>query len=215
MRAGRSRCYNFDGTCLALAPTGTHGWWWTGRSSKPQFQRPTKQAVTVTVVTSPVEAKVRAQVIFHGTTQRVVPDVATDVWMSCSHNHWASTDTSRQLFNGMEEAVNAAAGTPKKAFAVMMDMASVHTSAETMEMLKTEFDWVKPIFVPPPHTTSFLQPCDVGLMRPFKKKVRETACTNYALALFNNTDEVGKASHFSTTRTRWAKLRPLSWQICA
>ena len=30
----------------------------------------------------------------------------------------------------------------------------------------------------PPHTTSFLQPCDVGLMRPFKCPMRWTVCEN-------------------------------------
>ena len=34
-------------------------------------------------------------------------------------------------------------------------------------MLQEEFGHIRVIMIPP-HTTSFLQPCDVGLMRPFK-----------------------------------------------
>ena len=44
-----TRTYNFDETCLCLSPTGSHGWWW----------KPSKQAVTVTLVTSaPLSVKV-------------------------------------------------------------------------------------------------------------------------------------------------------------
>ena len=43
----------------------------------------------------------------------------------------------------------------------------------------------------PPHTTSFLQHCDVGLMRPFKSTIQRTVCENYARAIYNNTDYIG------------------------
>ena len=183
-----TRTYNFDETCLSLSPTGSHGWWWKGKNEKPEFQRPSKQAVTVTLVTSPVRAQVAAQCIFHGTTERVVPDLATDVWMTCSHNHWASTETLRQLFSKMEGMVNE--HTPGQDFAVLMDMAPIHVSAETKQMLQEEFAHIRVIMIPP-HTTSFLQPCDVGLMRPFKSTIRRTACKNYARAIYNNTDDIG------------------------
>ena len=54
----------FVDTCLSLSPIGSHGWWWKGENQKPQFQKPTKQAVTVTLVTSAVRAQVVAQCIF-------------------------------------------------------------------------------------------------------------------------------------------------------
>ena len=101
-----TRTNNFDETCLSLSPTGSHSWWWKGKNRKPQFQRPTKQAVTVTLVTSAVRAQVAAQRTCHGTTERVVPDLTTDVWMTCSHNHWASKDTLRQLFSKREAMVH-------------------------------------------------------------------------------------------------------------
>eukprot|EP00971_Amphidinium_carterae_P179696 3563882-Amphidinium_carterae.1 len=59
-----------------------------------------------------------------------------------------------------------------------------------MDMLKEVFPWIGIIMIPP-HCTSFLQPCDVGLMRPFKSAVRRTACARYAKAIFNNTDALG------------------------
>eukprot|EP00971_Amphidinium_carterae_P284846 5654930-Amphidinium_carterae.4 len=105
-----TRCFNFDETCLALSPTGTHGWWWwKGKDERAGFQRPSKQAVTVTLVTSAVKAKVAAQIIFHGATDKVIPQVVTEVWMSCSPNHWASTQTLQQN-----------AKTPQKPFVVLM-----------------------------------------------------------------------------------------------
>ena len=135
-----------------------------------------------------MRAQVAAQCIFHGTTEQVVPDLATDVWMTYSHNHWASTETLRQLFSKMEGMVNE--HTPGQDFAVLMDMAPIHISAETKQMLQEEFGHICVIMIPP-HTTSFLQPCDVGLMRPFKSKIRRTACENYARAIYNNTDDIG------------------------
>eukprot|EP00971_Amphidinium_carterae_P112586 2229707-Amphidinium_carterae.1 len=63
---------------------------------------------------------------------------------------------------------------PQKPFAVLMDMAPVHTSAETMNMLEEDFPWIGIIMIHP-HCTSFLRPCDVGLMTPFKRAVRRTA----------------------------------------
>ena len=137
---------------------------------------------------SAVRAQVAAQCIFHSTTKRVVPDLATDVWMTYSHNHWASTETLRQLFSKMEGMVNK--HTPEQDFAVLMDMAPIHISAETKQMLQEEFGHIRVIIIPP-HTTSFLQPCDVGLMRPFKSTIRRTACENCARAIYNNTDDIG------------------------
>ena len=58
-----TRTYNFDETCLALSPTGSHSWWWKGKNDKPQFQKPTKQAVTVTLVTSAARAQVAASMV--------------------------------------------------------------------------------------------------------------------------------------------------------
>ena len=117
-----TRTYNFDETCLCLSPTGSHGWWWKGANEKPEFQRPSKQAVTVTLVTSAVRAQVAASCIFHGITERVWPELATDVWMSYSHNHWASP---RKTLHTLGQD-----------FAVFMDMAPIHISAETKQMLQ-------------------------------------------------------------------------------
>ena len=47
---------------------------------------------------------------------------------------------------------------------MLMDMASIHISVETKQMLQEEFGHIRVIMIPP-HTTSFLLPCDVGLMR--------------------------------------------------
>ena len=73
---------------------------------------------------------------------------------------------------------------------MLMDMAPVHISAETKQMLQEEFGHIRVIMIPP-HTTSFLQPCDVVLMRPFKSTIRRTACENFARAIYNNTDDIG------------------------
>ena len=134
-------------------------------------------AVTVTLVSSSVRAQVAAQCIFEGTTERVVPG-----------NYWASTETLRQLFSKMEGPVNE--HTPGQDFAVLMEMASIHISAETKKMLQEEFGHIRVIMIPS-YTTSFLQLYDVVLMSPFKSTIRRMACENYARAIYNNTDDIG------------------------
>ena len=80
--------------------------------------------------------------------------------------------------------------TPGQDVAVLVDMAPIHISAETKQMLQEEFGHIRVIMIPP-HTTNFLQPCDVGMMRPLKSTMRRTACENYARAIYNNTDDIG------------------------
>ena len=105
--------------------------------------------------------------------------------MTNSHHYWASTDTLQQLFPKMEAMVNA--HTPGQDFAVLMDVALVHISAETKHMLQGEFGHIRIIMIPP-QTTGFLQPCDVGFMRPLKSTIlRRTACEKCAKAIYNNT----------------------------
>ena len=79
--------------------------------------------------------------------------------------------------------------TPVQDFSVLMDMALVHISAETKQMLQQE---CRPYTIMiHPQTTSFLQPCDVGLVRPFKSTLRRTGCDQCAKAFCNNTDDTG------------------------
>ena len=66
--------------------------------------------------------------------------------MTYSHNHWASTETLRQLFSKMEGMVNE--HTPGQDFAVLMDMAPIHISAETKQMLQEEFGHIRVIMIP-------------------------------------------------------------------
>ena len=177
-----TRMYNFDETCLCLSPTGSHGWWWNGANAKPEFQRPSKQAVTVTLVTSAVRAQVAAQCIFHGITERVVPDLATDVWMTYSHNHWTSTETAAAVLEG---------GNGERTYSwAGLCCAHGHGAYPHQCRDQEEFGHIRVIMIPP-HTKSFLQPCDVGLMRPFKSTIRRTACENYARTIYNNTDDIG------------------------
>eukprot|EP00971_Amphidinium_carterae_P095960 1898999-Amphidinium_carterae.1 len=94
-----SRRLNFDETCLALSPAGPHGWWWKAKDEKAGFQRPSKQAVSVTLVTSAAKAKVAAQIFLRGGAEKDISQTSTEVWMSCSHNHWVFTETLRRIPN--------------------------------------------------------------------------------------------------------------------
>ena len=87
-------------------------------------------------------------------------------------------ETLRQLFSKMEDMVNE--HTLGQDFTVLMDKAPIHVSADTIRIIMI-----------PPQTRSFLQPCDVGLMRPFNSTIRRTACENCAKAIYHNTDDIG------------------------
>ena len=175
---------------------------------KTVFQRPSKHSVTVTLVTSAVRAQVAAKCIFLGVTERVVPDLATDVWMT----YCSSTETLRQLFSKMEGMVNE--HTLGQDFAVFMDMAPIHISAETKQMLQEEFGHIRVTMIFP-HTTSFSQPCDVGLMRPFKSTIRRTARKNCTRAIHNNTDDIGIVQPTAVPDLRANLLRLIETRVHA
>ena len=91
--------------------------------------------------------------------------------MICSHNHCASTETLRQLFSKMEGMVNE--HTPGQDFAVLMDMAPIHISAETKQVLQEEFGHIR-VIMNPTHTTSFLQLCDAHSRARFEGRPART-----------------------------------------
>ena len=138
----------------------------------------------VCTVTSAVRAQVAAQCIFHGITERVVPDLATDVWMTSLGVHGNSAAAVLED-GGNGERTNSWAGL----CCAHGHGAYPHQCQDQTDAAR-EFGHIRVIMIPP-HTTSFLQPCDVGLMRPFKSTIRRTACDNYARAIYNNTDDIG------------------------
>ena len=120
-----------------------------------------------------MRAQVAARRICHGITERVVPDLATDVWMTYSHNHWASTETLRQLISKIEAMMNELS--PGQDFAVLLDMALIHISAETQQMLQEEFGHIRVIMIP---STYNELPAALRC-----GTIRRTACENYARSI--------------------------------
>ena len=67
-------------------------------------------------------------------------------------------------------------------FAVLMDAASVHISAENKQMLQEEFGHIRIIMILP-HTTSFFA--------PFQEHTSKDSLWFFARASYNNTDDIG------------------------
>ena len=173
-----TRTYNFDETCLCLSPTGSHGWWWKGANEKLEFQRPSKQAVTVTLVTFAVRAQVAAQCIFHGTTDRVVPD-----------------SQSFGVHGNSAAAVLEDGGNGERTYS-WAGLCCAHGHGAYPHQCRNQTDAARGVR---PHSrhhdpstyNELLTALRCGLMRPFKSTIRRTACENYARAIYNNTDDIG------------------------
>ena len=157
-----TKTYNFDETCLSLSLTGSHGWWWKGKNQKPQFQKPTKQAVTVTLVTSAVRAQVAAQCTFHGTTERVVPDLTTDDLLSQSLDVHGYSAAAALKDGGHGECAYSCVG---------FCCAHGHGAC--------------------PHQCQDQRVSCSLAMCPFKSTIRRTACETYAKNIHNDTDKIG------------------------
>ena len=89
-----------------------------------------------------------------------------------SENGWAMTTTILQLAATLDDVMN-----PSKegqSWILLWDTASNHASEGTMAAMKAKFPHIVLCFIPP-HSTSFLQPCDLAVFRSFTSWIQAQA----------------------------------------
>ena len=82
-----------------------------------------------------------------------------------SENGWATTTALLQLTATVDNVLNPSR--EGQAWIVLWYMASIHATEASLAAMRATFPHVVLCFIPP-HSTSYLQPCDVAVFRSFK-----------------------------------------------
>ena len=182
---GADRVVNIDETSCRLLPVHQTGWGRLGKK-QAQLQGNTKEATTFTVAFSmdrgPLDMLV--QIVHAGKTDAVLPE---QPWPERTHhviseNGWATTTTILQLAAALDNVLNP--GREGQSWILLWDMASVHASEATLAAMRTTFPHVVLAFLPP-QSTSYLQPCDVAILRSFKSCIQKQATTTLARSVLD------------------------------
>ena len=184
---GADRVVNIDETSCRLLPVHQTGWGRLGKK-QAQLQGNTKEATTFTVAFSmdrgPLDMLV--QIVHASKTDAVLPEKP---WPERTHhvisdNGWATTTTILQLAAALDNVLNP--GKEGQSWILLWDMASIHASEATLEAMRATFPHVVLCFLPP-HSTSYLQPCDVAVFRSFKSCIQGQASATLARAVLDDT----------------------------
>ena len=183
------RVVNIDETSCRLLPVHHIGWGRRG-VKQAQLQGNTKEATTFTVAFSmgrgPLDMLV--QIVHAGKTDAVLPE---QPWPERTHhvtseNGWATTTTLLQLTATLDGVLNP--GREGQSWILLWDMASIHASEATLAAMKAAFPHVVLCFIPP-HSTSYLQPCDVAVFRSFKSCIQTQASATLARSVIDGSFE--------------------------
>lgn len=125
-----------------------------------------------------------AQIIYNGNTTASLPSgpVPHNVRVTCTPNHWATTETMEWLDSKMNPHGEQ---TP---WVLVLDVAPVHVSTEFRRMCEEVFPWVKRVYIPP-NLTHKLQPLDRAYMFSFKKALAKETSRHFARQIIGSLQE--------------------------
>jgi hypothetical protein len=121
------------------------------------------------------------QLIFTGKTKACLPEssaasIAASAHLTFSENHWSSQETMQQYVNEVivpfsQQRIAEHGLKPDAHIVLVLDVWSVHKSAEFRKFLRDKHPRIHLVFVPA-NCTSKLQVADVMLQRPFKHGIK-------------------------------------------
>ena len=179
------RVVNIDETSCRLLPVHQTGWGRRG-TKQAQLQGNTKEATTFTVAFSvnrgPLDMLV--QIVHAGKTDAVLP---AQPWPERTHhvtseNGWTTTTTILQLAATPDSVLNP--GKEEQSWILLWDMASIHASEATLAAMKAALPHVVLCFIPP-RSMSYLQPCDVAVLRSFKSCIQAQVSATLARSVLD------------------------------
>eukprot|EP00971_Amphidinium_carterae_P111578 2209816-Amphidinium_carterae.1 len=163
---------NIDETMVRFLPEADCGWGEKGSSSSGN----PKKMTTATLAVSHSGKIAEITVLFEG-TGRVMPvgPLPDGVHVDVGPSNWQSNASLMKLVGSLDIRIQedhdpVKHGEKKVHWLLLLDLAPVHCSAESMEALRSNLPWVHACFVPP-HSTSYCQPADVAYMRPLKAAI--------------------------------------------
>ena len=121
------------------------------------------------------------QIVHAGKTDAVLPE---QPWPE--RNGWATTTTLLQLTATLDGVLNP--DREGQAWILLWDMASIHASEATLAAMQAAFPHIVLCFIPP-HSTSYLQPCDVAVFRSFKSCIQAQASATLARSVIDGSFE--------------------------
>lgn len=162
---------NVDETCWLLMPKHLETWAHIGAESVPIYtQVDPKKKVTVVATITAAGKKLPLQIITCGTTERVeknIPD-STSIWKSHSKNGWTTSTTFISYLKLLREYFNRQDKNEYKLY-LILDRYKAHLSSTVQEAART-FN-ISLHFIPASQT-DILQPLDIGIFGPLKKKAQ-------------------------------------------
>ena len=173
---------NMDQTGVHLVPVDNHTFEARGSKDVQVIKADDKRQITVCVASSLDGDLLPLQLIFTGSTRKCLPLATAEakeaaVHLTHSHNHWSSQETMQQYIKEvimpyvrLRIIEHKLAARPH--IVLVLDVWSVHKSAEFIAFLKKDFPRIHLVFVPA-NCTSKLQVADVMLQRPFKHGVKK------------------------------------------
>ena len=182
------RVASIDETSCRLLPLHQIGWGRRG-VKQAQLQGNTKEATMFTSSPAWIVARwMLVQIVHAGKTDAVLLE---HPWLErtrhvTSETGWATTTTILQLAATLDNVLN-----PSKegqSWILLWDMASIHASEGTLAAMKATFPHVVLCFIPP-HSTSYLQPCNVAVFRSFKSCIQTQASATLARSVLDDTFE--------------------------
>ena len=184
------RVVNIDETSCRLFPVHHIGWGRRG-VKQAQLQGNTREATTFTVAFSvgrgPLDMLV--QIVQAGKTDAVLPE---QPWPERTHhvtseNGWGHDDDAPAAHSHIGRACSIQSK-EGQAWILLWDMASIHASEATLAAMRAAFPRIVLCFIPP-HSTSYLQPCDVAVFRSFKSCIQAQASATLARSVLDDSFE--------------------------
>eukprot|EP00971_Amphidinium_carterae_P046449 914895-Amphidinium_carterae.1 len=117
-----------------------------------------------------------SHIIFPGTSNRSLPKTTwgDDMLCDCTQNHWQFVDSLLRLVDWLDAKTNSTDA--KENWLFVLHCAPVHTAQDLRARLPQH---VRLCYINP-GTTSIAQPCDVGIMKPFKAALAQAVGKHFA-----------------------------------
>eukprot|EP00971_Amphidinium_carterae_P304853 6058035-Amphidinium_carterae.1 len=136
---GPDRVVNIDDTALQMLPFAGRGW--SSSAEKVKHIMKDKDFITCTFALPMMPAKILTSSVFKGCTKQYLPstDLLDGLSVGLSDTHWQTTETLLDFIKAIDSRMNPGF---QRAWLLLMDVATVHTSEGTRRGIKDEFPHV-------------------------------------------------------------------------
>ena len=169
-----------DQTGVRLVPAATHSYESSGSGAVCVIGKEDKRQITACIASAMDGSMLPLQLIFEGKTTNCLPphtpaSLAAQVHLTFSHNHWSSLATMKQFVEEVimpyaTRSINTHNLRADANIILVLDVWSVHKSAEFRTYMKEQHSRIHLVYVPA-NCTSKLQVADVALQKPFKSGI--------------------------------------------